>query len=204
MEKAFDKRAFIAAAASVGVSLITRPALAAVGPVGQVTMAQGSSFVQRRGRKLEASSGTDLLLDDFAETGDAPSRLDIRLGAHTRIRLGADAKLHIDRVVLGVEADLRLDAGPVFVERAKGAEPEFKLRSPYALLAARGTAFFAGPSKGVFGVFVQTGVVTVRAGGSTVVVREGQGTDIRFPGAAPTPVKAWAPARVQAALASVE
>lgn len=209
MHEAFNagkigRRAFVTGAALAAVGTIVAPAPAGAVAVGQITRVQGSAFLQRSSRRLDASAGTALLLDDFAITGRSPSRLDLRLGTKTRIRLGSDAKLHIDRFVSGVEVDVRLDEGPVFIERNKGAEQNFRLRSPYALLAARGTAFFAGPSRGVFGVFVQEGVVQVRTRGGTAAVGAGQGTDIRFPGAAPTPVRVWAPARIRAALASVE
>lgn len=203
-EGKIGRRAFVTGAALAGAATIAAPAAAQSGAVGQITRVQGSAFLQRSSRRLDASAGTDLLLDDFAITGQSPSRLDLRFGTKTRIRLGSDAKLHIDRLVIGAEADVGLDHGPVFIERDKGAEPDFKLRSPYALLGARGTAFFAGPSQGVFGVFVQEGMVQVRTRGGTVVVGAGFGTEIRFPGAAPRPVRAWPPARIRAALASVE
>jgi hypothetical protein len=53
-----------------------------------------------------------------------------------------------------------------------------RVRSPYGLMAVRGTTFFAGPSNDVFGVFVARGVVAVTGGGRTVVLRLGLGTNI--------------------------
>jgi hypothetical protein len=67
----------------------------------------------------------------------------------------------------------------------------------------RGTRFFAGPSGNLFGVFVARGSVVVSGGGGQVVLHAGDGTDIRYPGAAPTPPKRWGPPRIAAAMASV-
>jgi hypothetical protein len=67
----------------------------------------------------------------------------------------------------------------------------------------RGTRVFAGPSAGVFGVFVERGAVAVTAGGRQVTLREGQGSDIRRPGDAPTPPRPWGEPRIRAALDSV-
>jgi ferric-dicitrate binding protein FerR (iron transport regulator) len=71
------------------------------------------------------------------------------------------------------------------------------------LIAVRGTRFFAGPSNGVFGVFVERGSVTVAAAARQVLLRAGQGTDIHHPGAAPTPAAKWGRPRIDAAFGSV-
>ena len=58
-------------------------------------------------------------------------------------------------------------------------------RSPFALIAVRGTLFFAGPSNGVFGVFVGRGFVEVTGGDRTVVIRPGLAPTL------PTPVTVY-------------
>jgi hypothetical protein len=80
---------------------------------------------------------------------------------------------------------------------------DIQIRSPFALIAVRGTRVFAGPSNGPFGIFVERGVVTVTGGGQQVVLHSGEGTDFFTPGSAPTPVKRWQPPHIRAALASV-
>ena len=72
-----------------------------------------------------------------------------------------------------------------------------KIKSPYGLIAVRGTKFFAGPSNGVFAVFVDHGTVVVSAGGSDVVLRAGEGTDLNSRGANPTGVLRWGKARIK-------
>jgi hypothetical protein len=172
--------------------------------VGRIGFSQGEAFLDRGRDRLAAQEGVDILLRDVATTGEEPSRLDLRLGAATRIRLGAKARLEISRIVPGVAATVTLQNGPALIERGSGAEPDFQLTSPFALLAARGTTFFAGPSKGVFGVFVREGVVNVRTRRGSVTLKAGEGADIKAPGSAPSPVRLWGRARIDAALTSVE
>jgi ferric-dicitrate binding protein FerR (iron transport regulator) len=170
--------------------------------VGAVMAAAGTALLERDANRMFAVNGVDVMLDDVALTGDE-SRLDLLLGRATRIRLGAHSHLKIDRFVAGTSADVQLVNGPALIDHRPGAEPAFTVTSPYALIAARGTAFFAGPSGGVFGVFVRNGRVDVRTGPGAVSLRAGEGTDIAAPGAAPTPPKRWGDPRIAAALASV-
>jgi ferric-dicitrate binding protein FerR (iron transport regulator) len=200
MDTLIDRRTLL-----LGVSFLavaeTDPCRAAP-RVGAVMAAAGSAFLERNSSRMPAAGGADVLLDDLALTGDA-SRMDLRLGRATRIKLGARSQLKIDRFIAGASADVELLDGPAFVDHGPGAEPGFTLTSPYALIAARGTGFFAGPSAGVFGVFVRNGRVEVRTRAGSVRLRAGEGTDIAAPGAAPTPPKRWGDPRIAAALASV-
>jgi ferric-dicitrate binding protein FerR (iron transport regulator) len=89
-------------------------------------------------------------------------------------------------------------------DRPPGSVPApMQIRSPFALIAVRGTRFFAGPSNGRFGVFVERGTVAVTAARQRVILRDGEGTDFSAPGTRPTPVKPWGLERIRAALASV-
>ena len=90
-----------------------------------------------------------------------------------------------------------------FEKQARQKPGPIEIRSPYGLIAVRGTRFFAGLSNKVFGVFVEEGSVTVSAGGRQVIVGAGQGTDIARPGARPTDPRRWGQARIDAAYASV-
>ena len=99
---------------------------------------------------------------------------------------------------------MTLRSGPLLFDRPPGrAAARLRIRSPFALIAVRGTRFFAGPSNGRFGVFVARGSVAVTSAGQQVILRAGEGTDFVSPGTPPTPVKRWAPQRIDAALASV-
>lgn len=170
--------------------------------VGEVAKSRGNAFLSRDEGNVGATQGVAVLLDDTALTGDE-SRLDMQLGHSTRLRLGANAALKIDRFIAGRDSTLTLEKGPVVVERWKGAEPKFEIKTPYALLAARGTEFFAGPSKGVFGVFVKSGILDVRTPKGTVRLKAGEGTDFKEPGDPPSPVTKWGQPRIDAAMWSV-
>jgi hypothetical protein len=201
---AVSRRSVLAGACAWTTGFVHFGAARAEGAVGRIGFSQGEAFLDRGRDRLAAQEGVDILLRDVATTGEEPSRLDLRLGAATRIRLGARARLEVSRIVPGVASAVTLRDGPALIERGPGAEQDFQLTSPFALLAARGTIFFAGPSNGVFGVYVREGVVNVRTRRGSVTLKAGEGADIKTPGAAPTAGKLWGQARIDAALASVE
>jgi ferric-dicitrate binding protein FerR (iron transport regulator) len=198
-----SRRAILIGASALALEVAGFGAARAAAAVGRIGFSQGNAFLDRDAGRLAATEGLDILLQDVAVTGEEPSRLDLRLGAATRIRLGANARLVISRLVPGVAADLTLQKGPVLIERGPDAEPDFQVKTPFALLAARGTAFFAGPSNGVFGVFVREGLVKVRTRRGSATLRAGEGVDIERTGMAPTAVRRWGRQRIDAALASV-
>jgi FecR protein len=171
---------------------------------GAVDDVRGEAFAeaQRERRKLE--NAAPVFLADEVSTG-AASRLAIHLGVDTIVRLGELAHLTIDRTLKNAGGDLKLTSGPLLFDRKSGAEPRpVRIRSSFGLIAVRGTRFFAGPSAGVFGVFVQRGSVAVRAAGREVILAEGMGTNIAHSGDAPTPPSSWKQPRIDAALASVD
>jgi ferric-dicitrate binding protein FerR (iron transport regulator) len=200
MNNLIDRRTMLLGMSSLTAAM-TNPSRAAQ-PVGAVVASVGAAFLERDANRMPAEAGADVMLDDLAGTGDK-SRLDLQVGRATRLKLGARARLKIDRFIIGIEADVELLKGPVLIDHQRGAEPGFTLKSPYALIAARGTSVFAGPSMGVFGVFVREGLVDVRTRTGAVVLGPGEGTDIARPGVRPTAPKRWGPPRIAAALASV-
>jgi ferric-dicitrate binding protein FerR (iron transport regulator) len=112
--------------------------------------------------------------------------------------------LRIDRYLLGVGGVLQLGRGPMVFDRDEAAAKiDMAVRSPFGLIAVRGTRFFAGPSNGVFGVFTERGLVTVIGVNEAVQVGPGYGTDIAAPGSEPTPPHLWGAPRIAAAFASV-
>ena len=114
------------------------------------------------------------------------------LAPGTRLRLGEKARLTIDRYLINAGGELTLQSGAMLFDRAEGAPPAaIQIRAPFGLIAVRGTRFFAGPSGAVFGVFVARGAVTVASGFGAVTLRAGEGTDLRYPGDAPSPPARW-------------
>jgi hypothetical protein len=177
-----------------------RPARAAerVGSVEDVT---GEALAELEAVRRTLDRAAPVFLGEEVITGVA-SRLGMRLGRDTRIKLGEQARLKIDRFLVDAGGEMTLRSGPLLFDRPP-RRAGVQVRSPFALIAVRGTRFFAGPSNDRFGVFAVRGSVAVTSAGQQVILREGEGTDIASPGTPPTPVKRWAPERIRAALASV-
>jgi ferric-dicitrate binding protein FerR (iron transport regulator) len=180
--------------------LALRPAGAAE-RVGSVEDVAGEAFAELEQVRRTLDRAAPVYLSEEVMTG-AASRLGMRLGRNTSVRLGEQARLKIDRFLVDAGGEMTLRSGPMLFD-GQPRRAGLQIRSPFALIAVRGTRFFAGPSNDRFGVFVARGSVTVTSAGQQVMLREGEGTDIASPGTPPTPVKRWAPERIRAALASV-
>ena len=99
---------------------------------------------------------------------------------------------------------LELGEGAMLFDRADDlAKIKLEVRSRFGLIAVRGTKFFAGPSKGVFGVFVERGSVRVEAAGVRRRLSAGDGVEIPAEGKPPSRVKKWGKTRIDEAYASV-
>src|SRR5215468_10733484 len=173
----------------------------AVERVGSVENVTGEAFAELDAVRRTLDRAAAVFLGEEVITGVA-SRLEMRLGRNTTVRLGEQARLKIDRFLVDAGGEMTLRSGPLLFD-GQARRAGVQIRSPFALIAVRGTRFFAGPSNDRFGVFVVRGSVTVTSAGQQVILRRGEGTDIASPGAPPTPVKRWSPERTSAALASV-
>lgn len=194
-----SRRAFLGATAA---SLLALPANAAALPAGSVETVVGEGFAESAAVRRDLAARSGVFVGDLVGTG-VRSRLALRLGASTEVRLGAQARLQIDRYIVDAGGVLELQSGAMLFDGETQPGRRISVRSPFALIAVRGTRFFAGPSADVFGVFVERGLVRVRAGGRRVDVAEGLGTNIPSPGAPPTEPSPWGEARIRQALASV-
>jgi hypothetical protein len=180
--------------------LALRPARA-VEQVGSVQDVTGEAFGELESARRPLDRAAPVFLSEEVMTG-AASRLAMRLGRDTTVRLGEQARLKIDRFLVNAGGEMTLRSGPLLFD-GQPRRAGVQIRSPFALIAVRGTRFFAGPSNDRFGVFVARGSVAVTSAGQQVILHQGDGTDIISPGTPPTPVKRWAPERIRAALASV-
>lgn len=172
-------------------------------PVGSVEDINGEAFAEANAVRRLLERLAPVFVGDQVGTGVA-SRLAMRLGRDTTIRLGEKARLRIDRFLLDAGGEMTLRSGPLLFDRPPARAPEpVQIRSPFALIAVRGTRFFAGPSNGRFAVFAELGSVAVTSAGRRVILQDGEGTDFSAPGTRPTPARRWQPERVRAALASV-
>ena len=200
-DRSWDRRWFLRhGALAFPFILAVGPALA-VERVGSVDDITGEAFAELEQERRTLDRAAPIFLSEEVVTGIA-SRLGMHLGRNTTVRLGEQARLKIDRFLVDAGGEMTLRSGPLLFD-GRPRRAGVQIRSPFALIAVRGTQFFAGPSNDRFGVFVVRGSVAVTAAGQQVILREGEGTDIASPGAPPTPVKRWAPERIRAALASV-
>ncbi len=168
--------------------------------VGRVTAKRGSAFAEAGTETRNLSEAGPVYLDEVLRT-ENESRVAILLGEKTRVRLGANAKLRIDQFVINSGGKLELGSGALEIDAAPNSSPRgLTVASPFALIAVRGTRFFAGTEPdGRFGVFVDEGAVSVSASGKTVTVSTGMGTTIAKAGEAPSDPAAWGAPRIERA-----
>ena len=200
-----DRRMFLLSlAATLTSQTAAPPAFAQTAEaVGRVAAVQGSASAQSAAQPRALQSGLQLFSGERVQTA-AESRLHAELGTSTQLYLGERTQVRIDGNLVRRGGTIRLGSGAMMFDRSAPAPmPDVVIQSPFAMIAVRGTKVFAGPSNGVFGVFVERGEVSVRNAGGAVTLRAGQGTDIGKPGAKPTPAAAWSEPRIRAALASV-
>ncbi len=180
-------------------SAYAQPATPAVGSVRAVS---GRAEAEREAQLRVLAQEGALFTGDRVTTATG-ARAVLSLGAATELRMGSAARIRIDRFLINAGGVIDLDQGAVVIDKNPGSGGTLSLRSAHGLIAVRGTRFFAGPSNGVFGVFVERGSVAVTGGSRQVLLRAGEGTDIAAPGAPPTAPARWGQARIQTALAQV-
>ncbi|MGL4323876.1 MAG: FecR family protein [Beijerinckiaceae bacterium] len=170
---------------------------------GRVEDMSGEALAELLAKRRPLASGESVFVGDTVMTGEA-SRIGMMIGKGTTLRLGAMARLTIDRFLLDAGGVVSLKAGPMLLDRPKAAGAQnIQIRGAFGLIAVRGTQLFAGPSRGKMGVLVRRGSVTVTSGGSTVVLNAGEGTDVAEAGARPSAPAPWGQERINEALASV-
>jgi ferric-dicitrate binding protein FerR (iron transport regulator) len=200
---AVDRRALLRAAIGVAVFIPGASQAESAAKVGAVEDLRGQAFAVGQSERRELAAAAPLFINDLVGTG-LNSRLTMRLGKDTTLRLGEQASLTLDRLLVNAGGEITLQSGPILFNRPAGKPPaRIQIQTSFGLIAVRGTRFFAGPSAGVFGVFVERGSVAVSAAGTQVLVRAGQGTNIAKPGDPPTPPSPWKPERVRSALETV-
>jgi hypothetical protein len=207
-EVSTSRRRLLAGAAA---SLLAAPGAAPAGAqtaapdpaAGQVESVRGAAFAELANARRTLGPAADVFVGDLVQT-DQKSGVVMKLGTTTTVKLGGEARFRIDKFVIGAGGTLDLERGPLVIDREDPSRKEnLQIRSPFGLIAVRGTLLFAGPSDNVFGVFVGRGAVSVSSGGRTVNLHPGQGTNIARPGDPPSDVVSWGERRIKAALASV-
>jgi ferric-dicitrate binding protein FerR (iron transport regulator) len=183
-------------------ALLPRSVTAAAAIAGYVEEVRGQVTAELAGERRTLVLRGDVFLGDEVASADR-SRAALQLGRDTSLRLGANARLRIDRFIVNAGGVLTLEAGPLLLDKAANTPGALHVRGSFGLITIRGTRIFVGPSNGVIGVFVVNGLIEVTSGGRSVVLQTGQGTNLAAPGGPPTPPVRWGEGRIRAALASV-
>lgn len=168
---------------------------------GAVNALTGSAFAEAGKERRALDRQAPVFIGDKVGT-EPNSRLTMLLGSDTTIRLGERTSVTIDRFIVNAGGEIVLNSGRLLFDRPSTG-PAVQIRSPYGLIAVRGTKFFAGMLDDKFAVFVERGRVDVSAARRTVSLAAGQGTDIARRGAPPSEVKAWGAPRIKLAMDSV-
>jgi ferric-dicitrate binding protein FerR (iron transport regulator) len=196
-----DRRRIVAGLAALAGAGAAGPAEAET-PAGSVITVSGAAVAMLRAARRDLAPNGQVFIGDRIATSEG-ARASIRLGTSTNLRMGEKARVTIDRFIVDAGGTITLGEGAVLIEKDPASKESLGIRSSYGLIAVRGTRFFAGPSNGVFGVFVARGRVMVQAGGYEVSIAAGEGADIAKPGDSPSIAKPWGEARIAAALAQV-
>jgi hypothetical protein len=198
----------IAAALLSGFACGSAEAQEAIGTVSRI---QGEVSGTRGGNATALELNTSVFRNETVSTGKA-ARLELTFADTTRLTLGENAKLTLDRYVFnstagrgilkfGVAGAFRFLSGQL----SKLASTDASVTTPFATVGIRGTEFWGGPiDDQVLGVFLVEGAVSVsNAAGQRILNRPGQGTNIAASGAAPGPVTFWPQDKVNRAIATV-
>lgn len=198
-DRTIDRRTLLQTGACLTAALGSGPLLAQAKPtpIGTIEELRGDAFAEQGSDRRTLSAKANIFVGDLLTTGNN-ALIVLKLGEATTIRLGAQAKLKIDRYLADVGGEFDMQAGHLMFERrGKQATEGITFRSAYGLLAVRGTRFYAGPNRGGFALLVGEGLVQVSAAGRTVLVRPQEGIDIKAPGQPPTVPAAWGVPRIR-------
>jgi hypothetical protein len=185
--------------------------VAAQEAIGTVSRIQGEASGTHGSATRALAVNASVILNETVTTG-AAARLEVTFKDNTRLTLGENAKLTLDRYVFNpaagrgtirfkVVGGLRFLSGQV----SKLARSDVSVTTPVATIGIRGTEFWGGPiDDQLLGVFLIEGAVRVsNAAGARILNRPGQGTNIVRAGAAPGPVTFWPQDKVNRAIATV-
>ncbi len=161
---------------------------------------------------LGHSASTRPLFATKSVSTGAAARLEVTFKDNTRLTLGENAKLRLDKYVFNPAAGrgtirFRLVGAFRFLsgQVSKLARSDVSVTTPVATIGTRGTEFWAGPiDDQSLGVFLIEGAVRVsNTAGAQTLNQPGQGTNIARRGAAPGPITFWPQDKVNRAIAAV-
>lgn len=161
----------LAFAALAGAALLAASARAAPGPAGTVTFLAGEATRTAGGKAEKLAVGSAVRAGDLLETARR-SRLEVRLGDESVLRLGPLSRARVEEASFGASAadrkvGAKLLVGKIWanVAKAVGGEARFEVRTENAVAGVRGTTFRvdAATDRSVV-VKVYSGTVAVAGG----------------------------------------
>lgn len=155
--------------AALAILLLAAPASALTGTLSHL---YGQVTVTSAGNTVPAKNGQALKSGDAVTTGKKSLAI-INLDGGGQLKLK-----ELSRIALAADSEVSLGLGGAFAKIGKGAGlvGSFRLRTPSAVAAVRGTEFFTafGRKTDVW-LCVNEGAVEVTAAGQTVTVPAGKG-----------------------------
>ena len=119
MPTRIERRAFIAGA---GATWFAPALVVAAEPAGTVETSQGECYALNARARRDLQPAEKVFIGDAVTTG-VRSTLGLRLGAATQVRLGAEARLRIDRFLVNLGGLLVLERGAMLYDHDEQAGP---------------------------------------------------------------------------------
>jgi len=189
---------------AIAPACLPRAAMAARKEIGTVIELKGRASAELAGKTRILKLKAPLHLTETLITGGGDARLTALLAEKTTLKLGARTKVKIDTFIVDSGGELSFNSGALLLDApSQSFEKGLTIDSRFALIAVRGTRFFAGRLGEAFSVFVEEGAVDVTAAGQTVRLAAGEGTDIANPGDPPGAVRRWGQPKIDRAMALV-
>src|SRR5262249_11218676 len=130
------RRAFVGFGTGALAGLAWAPVAHGAERAGQIEDLRGEGYAEAGSARRTLAPAAPVFIADRVGTGPA-SRLAIHLGQRTKVRLGAETRLTIDRYLVDAGGDLTLDSGAILFDRQAGAPPAPPpRRSPFRPIAA--------------------------------------------------------------------
>ena len=185
--------------------------LAMAEDIGTVTRLKNTASVVRAGQQMNIETGFKVQEFDEILSGEE-ARVEITFHDGTKLNIGADCHIVIDKfmfdpdVGIGI-AILRALQGPfrfITGHIGKTRDPQIVVQSRFGVIGVRGTDFWAGPSRGQYGVLLLEGSISVtNPSGQRILTEPGTGVNLTSNDVPPSEVTTWGAGRAAEALAAV-
>lgn len=157
------------------------------------------------------SVGAPVHLNDEIATGPE-SKLLILFIDDTQVTLGENSSIAVDEYVFD-PAENREAYGHYKAYKGaflwvsgwmnKAQKNDISIETPHGAIGIRGTTVWGGRLGDDYGVFVQDGAVSVQNNTGSVLVRAGEGVDLRSRDVRPSEIKTWGDEKIARAVATV-